>query len=214
MTRPPAKVTQTAAEDSGTATPNVAELAGLKSAWRPRGLLAALFPLRVILFLALFAWILHTWVDLRLVFQWRESLFLLNFHYLSKFLTRPGALMEWMDRLLVQSCYWGWPGVIAVTAAAWLLLVATIGLMNARGRPLVRGTWVVPAILLVAVCAIPVPGVHRRRSGAGRDRRQRLDQGSGPPPVTATDLVPHDIRSAVLRCRPGVLQLRGVLRDQ
>jgi hypothetical protein len=125
---------QAVADDAGAATPGVTETADVKSARSLSGLVAALFPPRVVLFLALFAWILQARVDMRLVFQWREGLFLLNFRFLGKFPARPGALMEWTDRLLVQSCYWGWPGAVAVTAAAWLLLVATIGLMDAMRR--------------------------------------------------------------------------------
>ena len=61
--------------------------------------------------------------------------------------------------------------------------------------------------------AVPVPGVNDRRSGTGRDRGQRLGQGPAPPSVVAAGLVPDDVRWAVLRCGPGILQLRGVLRD-
>ncbi len=173
MSRAAVKMTPTVAEHAVAALPGVAEATGRKSAWSACRLVSALVPLRVVLFLTLFAWILYAWVDLRLVFQWRESLFLWNFRFLSKFLARPGALMEWTDRLLVQLCYWGWPGVLVVTAAAWLLLVATISLMNAcrmgfnpplegglrptlqvhaARRPRLGSTWVVPAILLVAMC--------------------------------------------------------------
>ena len=53
----------------------------MRSARSPCGLVSAFFPLRVVLFLTLFAWILYARVDMRLVFQWRESLFLWNFHY-------------------------------------------------------------------------------------------------------------------------------------
>ena len=111
MSRAAVKMTPTVAEHAVAALPGVAEATGRKSARSACRLVSALVPLRVVLFLALFAWILYAWVDLRLVFQWRESLFLWNFRFLSKFLARPGALMEWTDRLLVQLCYWGWPGV-------------------------------------------------------------------------------------------------------
>ena len=100
MSRAAAEMTQTAADDAGLATPGVAQAAGGKSARSLCGLVAALFPLRVVLFLALFAWILQAWVDMRLVFQWRESLFLLNFRYLGKFLAR---------KLLGETAGTGWP---------------------------------------------------------------------------------------------------------
>ena len=75
--------------------------------------------------------------------------FLWNVRYFTDFLGQPGSLLEWTDNLLVQLCYWGWPGAIAVAAAAWLLLVSTIGLMNALGRASIGGTWVIPGLLLV-----------------------------------------------------------------
>ena len=152
MSRAMFKMTPTVVEHASPAKSALAETGKVKSAGSPRRLLAALFPPRVVLFAALFAWILHAWVDMRLVFQWRESLFLLNFRYLVKFLARPGALMEWTDRLMVQSCYWGWPGVLALTAAVWLLLVATIDLMRTVAQARVGGTWLVPAVLLTAIC--------------------------------------------------------------
>jgi hypothetical protein len=114
---------------------------------RPIG--AAVFPPRVMLFIAFFAWYLYAVVDLRLVFQARDMLFLWNFRYFTDFLGQPGSLLEWTDKLLVQWCYWGWPGAMAIAAAAWLLLVSTVGLMNVLGRARTSGTWVIPAILLV-----------------------------------------------------------------
>ena len=122
------------------------------SALRPiAGLLFSLFPPRVVLFVVLFAWYLCAVVDLRLVFLARDMLFLWNVRYFTDFLGQPGSLLEWTDKLLVQLCYHGWPAAIAIAAAAWLLLVSTIGLMNALGRAQIGGTWVIPGILLVSL---------------------------------------------------------------
>ncbi len=109
----------------------------------------------------LFAWFLHAVVDLRLVYMARHVLFLWNLRYLTDFLGQPGSLLAWTDNLLVQLCYFGWPAVIAIVAMTWLLLVSTIGLMNVLGRANVGGVWVIPAILVVALCssyaAFPTP---------------------------------------------------------
>ena len=117
-----------------------------------RPIVAPLFPLfppRVVLFVVFFAWYLWAVVDTRLVFQARDMLFLWNIHYFTDFLDQPGSLLEWTHNLLVQLCYWGWPGAIAVAAAAWLLFVSTIGLMHTLGGARIGGTWVVPGVLLV-----------------------------------------------------------------
>jgi hypothetical protein len=116
---------------------------------RPLGV--ALFPPRVVVFVAMFAWYLWAVVDLRLVFQTRNQLFLWNVRYFTDFIGQPGSLLEWADRLLVQLCYHGWPGAIAIAAAAWLLLVSTMGMINALSRACIGGTWVIPAILLVVL---------------------------------------------------------------
>ncbi len=113
---------------------------------------AALFPPPVVLFVGFFAWYLYAVVDMRLVFQARDNLFLWNLDYFTDFIGQPGSLLEWVDNLLVQLCYDGWSGTIAVAAAAWLLLVSTIGFMNASGHAGAGGTWVIPGILLIALC--------------------------------------------------------------
>jgi hypothetical protein len=111
----------------------------------------ALFPPRVVLFAALFAWYLYVIVDPRLIFQARSKLFLWNLHYFTDFIGQPGSLLEWADCLLMQLCCYGWPGAIALAAVMWLLLVSTIGLMNTLGRAAVGGTWVIPGVYLMAL---------------------------------------------------------------
>jgi hypothetical protein len=125
-----------------------------------RPIAVALFPPLVVAFVMLFAWYLWAVVDLRLVFQARDSLFLWNVRYFTDFLGQPGSLLVWADRLLVQLCYNGWPAAIAVAVAAWLLLVSTVAAMNAMGRGSIGGTWVIPSVLLVALFggyAFPTP---------------------------------------------------------
>jgi hypothetical protein len=134
----------------------------VKDAQPGHALAAALFPPRVVLFVALFAWYLCAVVNLRLVFQTRDVLFLWNVRYFTDFLGQPGALLEWAHNLLMQLCYWGWPAAIVVAAAAWLLFVSTIGLMNALGRARIGGTWVIPGVLLVVLYSryvFPTPAV-------------------------------------------------------
>jgi hypothetical protein len=116
-----------------------------------RAVSGAICPAGVALFVVLFAWYLWAVVDLRLIFQAHDMLFLWNVHYLTEFIGEPGGLLLWADRLLVQSCYHGWAGAVAIAAAAWLLLASTIGLMNVLARGRVGGTWVVPGILLVSL---------------------------------------------------------------
>ncbi len=143
--------TETLADRTSHNTSGFADTSALKH-WRSvRTIGASLFPPRVVLFVGFFAWYLYAVVDMRLVFQARDKLFLWNLRYFTEFIGKPGSLLEWVDNLLVQLCYCGWPGAIAVAAAAWLLLVSTIGFMNASGRAEVNGTWVIPGILLTAL---------------------------------------------------------------
>jgi hypothetical protein len=123
-------------------------LRGLRSA---QAIVASLFPPGIVLYVALFAWYLWAVVDLRLVFHARDALFLWNVRYFTDFLGQPGALLEWANHLLVQLCYNGWPGAIATAATVWLLLISTVGLMNALGRFRSGGTWVIPGVLLVSL---------------------------------------------------------------
>ena len=116
-----------------------------------RPIAAALLPPRVILFVAFLAWYLYAVVDLRLVFQVRDVLFLWNLRYFTDFVGQPGSLLEWTDNLLVQACYQGWPAAIAIAGTAWLLLISTIRFMNGSGRAGIGGTWVIPGILLVVL---------------------------------------------------------------
>jgi hypothetical protein len=123
---------------------------------------AAIFPPGVTLFVLLFAWYLWAVVDLRLVFQGYDMLFLWNFHYFTDFIGESGALLVWADKLLVQSCYLGWPGAVAIAAIAWLLFISTSGLMSVLGRARIGGTWVIPGVLLVSLygsCLFPTSAV-------------------------------------------------------
>ena len=118
----------------------------------PLAIVRAFFPPRILVFIAFFAAYLYALVDIRLVFLARDRLFLLNLSYFTDFIGTPGSLMEWTDNLLVQLCYNGWPCVVAMAVAAWLLLVSTVGLMNVIARANIGGAWVIPAAFLVALC--------------------------------------------------------------
>src|ERR1035438_4430638 len=109
---------------------------------------SALFPPRGLLLVGLFAFYLCWLVDLRLVFTARDRLFLWNSRFLTDFLGHPGALLDWMDRLLVQACYNGWPAALALTFIAWLMMAGVSGFLNADPRNRVDGTWLGPVIAL------------------------------------------------------------------
>ncbi len=111
----------------------------------------SLFPPRLALFVLLLACYLYAIVDLRLVFEARDALFLWNLRFFTDFTGQPGSLMRWADGLLVQWCYEGWPGAIALSSLAWLLLVSTIGFMNATAHARVGGTWLIPGLLLLVL---------------------------------------------------------------
>lgn len=121
-----------------------------RTAWDVAAVIA---PPRVVLLVLVFAVHLGFWVDMRLVFHARDRLFLLNVRFLKEFLLQPGAPLEWVDRLLVQLCYSGWPAVLVMSAILWILLISTIGFMNSLARARVGGTWVLPGALLLVVYA-------------------------------------------------------------
>ncbi|MGA2852625.1 MAG: DUF6057 family protein [Verrucomicrobiota bacterium] len=117
----------------------------------PRVLNSVLFKPRLVLVVGLLAFYLCEVVDLRLVFEGRAGLFLWNLRYFTDFIGRPGSLLNWADSLLVQLCYYNWPAALVLSVAAWLLLISTIGLMNATARVEVAGTWLIPGIALFAL---------------------------------------------------------------
>jgi hypothetical protein len=117
----------------------------------PRGLNAVVFKPRLVLLVSFLAVCLYAVVDLRLVFEERDGLFLWNLSYFTDFIGHPGSLLNWADSLLVQLCYYNWPAALVLAGAAWLLLISTIGLMNATARVAVNGTWLIPGIALFAL---------------------------------------------------------------
>ncbi|MBN1515023.1 hypothetical protein JXA32_00485 [Candidatus Sumerlaeota bacterium] len=110
---------------------------------------AVLFRPRVVLFVALLGLYLYAIVDARLIFQLRDKIFLWNLRFFMGFTGQSGALLEWSDSLLVQLCYRGWPGALALSAITWLLFASTIGFMNASGRANIGGTWIIPGIFFI-----------------------------------------------------------------
>ena len=116
---------------------------------RVRLLGAALFPVRLILFLALFAWYLQVTVDPRCVFFAQKDLFLWNFRFFRDFLLVPGGLAAWLGELVLQACHFGWPGTLMLTAVAWLILISTMGFMKSLFPSGAGAMWMVPAIVLL-----------------------------------------------------------------
>ena len=110
---------------------------------------ATLFPVRLILFLALFAWYLQVTVDLRCVFFAQNDLFLWNFRFFRDFLLVPGGLAAWLGELVLQACHFGWPGTLMLTAVAWLILISTMGFMKLLLPSGAGAMWMVPAIVLL-----------------------------------------------------------------
>ena len=101
------------------------------------------------LFSLFFGWFLAHVADSRLIFQSRDKLFLWNMHYFCDFTAQPGALLEWMDGLLVQLCYHGWPGALVLAALVGVLLFFTVRLMDAFRAGKTVGTWVIPGWALI-----------------------------------------------------------------
>jgi hypothetical protein len=117
----------------------------------PRALNSVLFKPQLVLLVSFLAFYLCEVVDLRLVFEGRDGLFLWNLRYFTDFIGRPGSLLNWAESLLVQLCYFNWPAALALAGAAWLLLISTIGLMNATARAEVAGAWLIPGLALFAL---------------------------------------------------------------
>ena len=112
------------------------------------GKLQRFFPPDITLFAVLFACVLR-FIDVRLIFQARDKLFLWNHRYFTDFIGQPKLLLEWMDSLLVQLCYSGWPGILAFSTLLWILLTSTASLMNKINGGKTIGTWMVPAVAIV-----------------------------------------------------------------
>jgi hypothetical protein len=113
----------------------------------------SLFSPDIILFSILFFWFLYAIVDARLIFQARDKLFLLNLPYFTDFIGEPGLLLEWVDSLLVQLCYAGWPGALLLAFIAWALLASTNSFMNKLARKKTIGTWIIPGMVLMGLYA-------------------------------------------------------------
>ncbi len=110
------------------------------------------FPLFELVFLAVFSLYLYGCVDLRLVFWNQNDLFPWSARFAHDFLVTPGEPCDWLGRLLLQSCFFGWPGVIAVTASVAVLLFSARDYFSRIGpAPVARYVWVVPAVLLAVL---------------------------------------------------------------
>jgi hypothetical protein len=107
---------------------------------------ATAFKPRFLLLAAFFAYFLYAIMDLRLVFEARDTLFLWNKGYFLDFLGQPGWLLRWFDPLWVQLCHDGWAGTLILVFLFWSLLVSTAAFMDSLAGSHVRGTWIIPAV--------------------------------------------------------------------
>jgi hypothetical protein len=137
---------------------HVADARTQRKALRGRLLIlgAALFPTRLLLFLAIFLWHILA-VDPRCLFYAQNDLFLCNSRFLRDFLVVPGGAADWLGRLVLQTCHFGWPGALILTGLAWLICVFTMGFLKRLSASIspFRGdweiVWAVPAIVLLVV---------------------------------------------------------------
>jgi len=109
----------------------------------------ALFPARLVLFLALFAWHIQAAVNPRCLFFAQNDLFLCNFRFFRDFLLVPGGLAAWLGEFVLQACHFGWPGTLMLTAIAWLISITTMGFMKSVSPSRAGVMWTVPAIVLL-----------------------------------------------------------------
>lgn len=106
---------------------------------------------RLVLLAAFFGWYLAAVVNLRLVFEARDGLFLWNPRFFQDFAGQAGWLLRCFDAWWVQLCHQGWPAALVLAALAWLLLASTASFMNATARAEVGEISLVPGILLFAL---------------------------------------------------------------
>ncbi len=64
-------------------------------------------------------------VDPRCIYYLQNDLFLWNQRYLCDFLVVPGGPVDWLGRLVLQACHFGWPGAAILAAIAGFVCVAT-----------------------------------------------------------------------------------------
>lgn len=109
-------------------------------------------PWRELAFLAIFGLYLDRCVDLRLVFWNQNDLFLGNFRFARDFMVSPGLPCQWLGKLMLQPCRFGWPGAVLVALVAGVLLLAARRYLSAFAPgAAVRNTWLVPAIVLIVL---------------------------------------------------------------
>jgi hypothetical protein len=121
---------------------------------RVPALCKAVFPPRIVLTVVFLLIYVQTCVDARLIHSFQSyyyPLVLWNWRNLAGSLRAPGDLTVWTGRQLSQIFYYGLPGAAVIAAAAGMLLTGTAWLMRAVGKGPVRGTWVIPALILVVL---------------------------------------------------------------
>ena len=111
----------------------------------------ALFPARVLLFLALFFFQVQVAVRPGCIFFAQNDLFLCNYRFLHAFLVVPGGLAEWAGRFVLQACHYGWPGAAILTAIAWLVCIGTVKFLQCLSPAGAGVAWTLPALVLLVV---------------------------------------------------------------
>ncbi len=113
-----------------------------------------MFPARMVVCL-LFLLALVQWVvDPRLVYTFQSYSYRMvawSWRSLAASLQVPGDAVEWAGTLLALPCRQGLAGAVVVTAVAWGLLASIVFTMRAIAGAPVRGTWIVPAVILTVL---------------------------------------------------------------
>jgi len=102
--------------------------------------------------LAVFAYYLAAWVDVRLIFWNQNDLFLGTCRFVRPFLIWPGQPCHWAGKLLLQPCSLGWPGMLVLTClAGTLVFAARAYYLRLKPGETARYACGVPAILLAVI---------------------------------------------------------------
>jgi hypothetical protein len=103
-------------------------------------------------FLAFFSFYLERLVNTQLVFWNQNDLFLWNRRFACDFFVATGQPCEWLGKLLLQSCHFGWCGAVAIAAVTCLALLS-MRAISLRIVPViaVRRAWIATVLLLVVL---------------------------------------------------------------
>jgi len=117
----------------------------------PRVGLSALFSPSIVCFVVFLGLLLHLFMDVRVIFWLQSDKFLCNTRFLQTFLITPGGAVELVSKLILQSCHYGWPGVVMIALLAWVLCVVAIRYTMAIDKRMGSVVWVPLAIILLVL---------------------------------------------------------------